>query len=334
MAEHEILAPSRITDLPPTTTGGPGEDLSKTELMLKLRRRFLYAWNHPKWKRWRDQSQEDHDFHSGKEQWPKDIRAQLEGTDRAILQINEIRPVVEVVTGFERASRLEIRPVPEGPEDIENVTILSRIMKRASKDQELDFVMSDGFKEGVIGGLAVWFVGIDYTEDPINGRLVMIKTKRGSVIWDPDRERYDLGDAREVFWHKMVAVDLIKAQYPDKADLIESALTLVKQTAAGPADTVIPSQDPRDAYKTDSLDSISFYDGARDEVRIMEVWYRVWDRIHLIADKRRNTVEEIPKGPDVLRLARALAEQDPEVKVIERFRKRIEMSVILPAINM
>lgn len=316
-------------------SGLPGVNGDAADRVKRLKQRFLYCWNHPIWVKWRKESKEDFDFNSGVGQWREEERRKLESESRACLTINEIRPVIEIITGYEKSSRLEVRPVPEGAEDLEDINVMHRVMKRVAQDQEAEFTLSDQFKDGVIGGLGVVYVGVDYLDDPVHGRVLIHKCRPGEVVWDPDWQRYDLSDARDVYWHKMVAVDIIKATYPEQAEEIEKALELLKSSDPGRTH-MIPSLDPKDAYKTTSIEAVQFYDWMRDEVRVIEGWYRTWEPVWLLADKVRNSIDEIdPPTPEMLKFARDLAATDPEnIKVIRRLRRRLQMTVFLPVIDL
>lgn len=304
----------------------------------RLSKRFLYAWAHPLWDRWRTEAKEDLEFVAGTGQWEKGVAQKLRREERTVLTINEVRPVVEVLSGYERGSRLEIRAVPEGPEDAEDVTILNHLMKRAMDDQDGLFTMSDGFKEGVTCGLAVFYLGVDYTEDPIHGKAILLKARPGEVLWDPDAQKYDLDDAREIFWQKMVPTDVLKAAFPEHAETIDDALEPLGATLDQGTGGALPMRDPRDGYSrfAEHLDGagIPFYDPIRDEIRVLEVWYRDWQTVHLLVDGTRNTVEKIPEGDAVtLKAARKMAKLDPKVRVVTRQQKIWQMTTILPSLG-
>jgi len=300
----------------------------------RLQRRFAYAWAHPLWRRWREEAVEDLAFVTGTGQWDAETVEKLRQQDRAVLTINEIRPVVEVLVGYERASRLEIKPIPEGEEDLENVSVLGRLLKRVMHDSDGDFILSDGFKEGVITGLAVWKADLDYDQDTIHGVPVLVPCKLGEVLWDPDAMAYDLRDARDVFWHKMVPLDELIAQYPEREADLRDALDALGTGDPTGAPLAVEHADAKDRYaSSEGPGGLPFYDEAREEVRVLEAWYRDWMTVHLLVDTRANTVEELDDEPTILGAARALAAADAAIKVVARRRRKIEMCVLLPALG-
>ena len=317
----------------------PIEDSPARERVRRLRQRFLYCLNHPKWVRFREQADEDFKFYNGTGQWDEELRRSLEAQGRPALTINRVRPIVQTVIGYERGARMDLRPVPTtvgtSPPDeamIRNVMIFGRLMKKVNQDQKGEFVLSRGFKDGVIGGMGAWYFGVDYLDDPVHGRVHMVRVKYKDFLYDPDCSCYDLEDAREIFWHKLVPVEVLKAQYADAADDIDDALSALPTDTPG-STHALPSRDPFDGYRTQSQDAaLTLWDDERREVRVVEAWFQTWETVKLLLDKRQNRVETIPDDPVARQLARDLAAADPEqIRLVDQRRRRWEMSVFLPA---
>jgi hypothetical protein len=318
---------------PDWAAASPDQPAAAQARVDRLRQRFVEYWTHPLWQRWRRQAGEDYLFVIG-EQWDPDVRRKLEAQERTVLTINEIRPVVEVLTGYERSARLEAKPIPEGREDLENVTLLGRLMKREMDNQDGEWILSEGFKDGVVTGLGTWRVGINYDSDPIHGEVELRKIRLGEWLADPYSERYDWSDAREQFWHRMVPVDDVVAAWPDHETDIRRAVETYAVAAGKVREQIVEGVDPLDNYRRrDILDAISFYDETAHEVRIVEAWFREWETVHLLVDLREDRVEEIPDDPVTLEAARAWAQRDEDVRVIRRQRRVVKMSVILPALG-
>lgn len=325
--------PGAFLGAPDVAPPHPSQSEAVRERLDRLRRRFLAYWAHPFWERWRREAAEDQAFATG-QQWDEGIRRRLAAQERSVLTINEIRPVVEVLTGYERGSRLQLRPIPEGREDLADVTVLGRLLKRVQADADVDWTQSEGFREGLVTGLAVYYCGISYEHDPIHGRPELQKVRMGEVIWDPDWQRYDLSDARGIFWHKMVPIETLIAAYPEHEEVLRDAVEVYAATADRLRESVVRAPDPRDAYRRDSLDSLALYDELADEVRVVEAWEPTWETLWVLVDKREERVEELPDDPQVRAVARKLADLDPDVRVVRQQRRRWTMSIFLPAIGL
>ena len=315
---------------PPDMPRPDGDD--KAALAAYLTQRFLDTWQHPFWTNFRRQCQEDHDFHTGGPgQWDKTQRAKLISKEKAALSINAIRPVIRMIEGYEAATPLEAKPIPVGQEDAAHTEVFERVFKHASKQAQTEFESSAIFKDGIIGGLGVGYVGVDYTDDFIHGTPSMQRVPWDEFVYDPGARRYDLLDARELFWAKMVAVDDLKAQFPTKAEEIDAALSRV--SAAGPLAGLsgldLPARDRQDGYKAPPGVALSMYDPQHREVLVVEGWYRVWKWESVLLDKRLNRVTPLP--PEVVSVGQVLAQADPLVTIVKKPRREFEMCVFLPA---
>lgn len=328
---------SGIADTPVVAAPSTEQSEAAQERVQHLTERFIYAWTHPRWQRWRREAEEDWRFVSGVGHWPDDLRARLEEQQRVILSLNQIRPVIEVLTGYERASRLESRPIPEGPEDLEAVTLLGKLLKRVQYDLEVDWVHSECFKNGVVTGFGCLYVGIDYGDDPVHGKPDLELCEQFEVVCDPDFRRYDAQDAREWFRHRMVAIDELIARWPEHEAAIRQAVEEGPDAPGRPARAVV-HYDVRDPYKAKPTETgegtLTFYDAKREEVRVLDAWYRDWETQWVLADKRENRVTELPEDPMVLEAARALAKYDDKVRLVKHKRRIIKESVILPALGL
>jgi hypothetical protein len=322
-----------FTDPPRFPPASPDQSEAAQARVERLRQQFLEYWSHPLWQRWRRQAAEDYAFVIG-EQWNPETRRRLEAADRAVLTINEVRPVIEVLTGYERAARLDAKPIPEGREDLENVTLLARLMKREMDNRDAEWTLSEGFKDGIVTGLGVWRIGISYEDDPIHGQPELRKLRLGEWLADPAAEQTDFSDARAQFWHRMVPLEDVIAQWPEHEDAIRRAAETYAAAGASLGTQVTEAVHPTDAYRqTDVLDAIAWFDEVAGEVRAVEAWYREWETVHLLVNLLDGTVEEIPDDPIALAAARAWAEKDPDVRIIRRQRRVVRQSTILPALG-
>ena len=330
--DGDISPDARLNPL----SGDPSENRVR-----RLKQRFFAAWHHPKWVRHREESKEDMGFHSGVGQWDEALKRKLNAQGRPAITINRIRSVNETVIGFERASRVEPRPVPDvvgntPPDELakDTISVFARLLKKVVRDQEAQHVESDGFKDGEIGGLGAWHVGIDYSDDLVHGRPCLCKIRPGDLVYSPSADRYDLEDATEVFWHKLVPLEMLTGLYPDQEDDIEAALRSLPPNTPG-ATHELPTRNPTDGYKTVPGEiAMTLWDPEYQEVRIIEAWYQVWNPVHLLLNRETSSVEEVEEGSDALALARDLASGNPNVyKVVAKRRRSWETSIFLPATN-
>ena len=140
------------------------------------------------------QIQDDFEFALGN-QWKDEDKRTLERAGVLPLTINQIKPMIKIITGIERQSRSDYVAFPEGSEDELLSEIVTKLLKNVVKRSVADKKLSDMFKEGIVGGLSYIEPYLDYTHDLINGDLRLRKINANRVFFS-EGEEYDLSDRR------------------------------------------------------------------------------------------------------------------------------------------
>src|SRR5438105_7481404 len=176
----------------------PADDLAD-----RFRRWYLEFSAHKTWKDWLQESDEDLNFYvGGKGQWG--LRGNYEDYERlvqerrAAVSMNHIQSIVDVMSGYEIANRLDLKAMPQGNADAESARLMSWFLKFAQEETNCQDELSEMFEDGNITGLACIEVGVDYTgEKPVNGEITLERLRPGrEIIWDPHWRKYDLSDCR------------------------------------------------------------------------------------------------------------------------------------------
>lgn len=339
MAKDTLLADS-LTGLAAAAAQGASQAPVGEEDSLAIRARawFVEAYHHPLWVKYRTEAEEDVGFYVGGEgQWSKDgSKADLDrikGQNRAAVSINHIQAIVDVLTGFERQNRFDPKVLPQGDEDEGDARLMTWLLKFIREQTDAPARESATFEDGVISGMGAVNVRIDWTEDPLNGKIDLQNLKPGvNVLWDGEWEKDDLSDARYVLLWKQVFVKDLIAQHPEHADAIRGALNAAESGFG--AGGKLTEGDPRDGYGSvreqaqDAELGRLFYDETEDRVLVLEAWYRDYESVWIVSNKLAGIVHEAESES----VAREAAKSDPDhLTVIERHRKVIKMGVTLPA---
>ncbi|HXH13420.1 MAG TPA: hypothetical protein VNP04_27050 [Alphaproteobacteria bacterium] len=317
---------------------GPDDDLAH-----RARAWFVEAMQHPLWTRYREQSKEDLGFYIGGEnQWVRDGSAEdleaLKQRQKAIITVNHCQAIVDVLTGFERNNRFDLRASPQGSEDAQGAELWSWILKWVQDKTEFHELKSECFEDGIIRGMSCLHIGLDWTNDPVNGDIVVeVLTPGEDIIWDPRWTKYDLSDARYVIRFKWAYVEDLKAQYPEHADEIERGVIEVSASiAAGePRLTTDGSWAGGDAYgfvrghpRQSPVVESMFFD--KDEMRalVLEVWYRTYETVWLVVNRQTHDIHEAESKAE----AEEMAASAPDImEVVRRSKRKIRMGVVIPA---
>jgi hypothetical protein len=202
-----------------------GEDTFEAEITSKdkdLRRELLA---HRKvvekhYDKWDTVAKEDYKFALG-DQWTEEERNLLKEQSRPCLTFNRIRPLINVVSGYQRENSARIKVNPEGGEDRIFSEVMDRGIKHVDKRSHLTFKFGYWFDDGLYCGKG-WLEAImTFDHDPIRGELRFKQRSPYQIKADPDNNEYDLNEgANYVFKFVRLSRSKIKELYPGKSALI------------------------------------------------------------------------------------------------------------------
>ncbi len=177
----------------------------------------------------RSEADKDEAFYMG-DQWSADDKAILDREKRPHLVFNEIFPIVNLVSGFQRQNRSDVKAfnVKGGTRKIAD--IITKLIKHIMYHSDGHFESSRQFEDGIIGGEGYMVLDIDYTNDVINGDIAIKRVKRNNIYIDPHHESYDMSDAKFAFICEWVDKDRIKEMFPKKAGELDGATIDSKDT--------------------------------------------------------------------------------------------------------
>ncbi len=196
--------------------------------------RYKYASEH--FASWNTEAKEDYEFALG-DQWTDEDRQALKDQARPCLTFNRIRPIINIVSGYQRENSARIKVNPEGGEDRIFSEVMDRAIKFVEKISHLNHKMGYWFDDGCYCGKG-WLEGIiTYDKDPIRGELQFKQRTPYQILPDPDFKEYDLNDGCRYCFK---VVKLTKAElldlYPGKKTVIEN---LDNDTSDDPTQTIV-----------------------------------------------------------------------------------------------
>ncbi len=166
---------------------------------------------------WRTIAEEDKKFYWS-QQWQADDLAALKKQGRPALTYNEIKPVVNLLSGIQRQNRYDLKAFSRtGGSDL-TAQIVSLLIKDIEDQSNAEFEYSRQFVDGLITAKGFIEANVDYEHDYINGNITIERLDPFNVKIDPSSVKYDISDAEFVFvetWHTKAKLKLI---YPEKKD--------------------------------------------------------------------------------------------------------------------
>lgn len=311
------------------------------EFCARFRQWYAEAMSAPLWKEWVAESDEDMDFYiGGKRQWQvKGSYAdydKLVGDKRSAVSINHIMSIVDILSGYERGNRLDIKAMPQGDGDNEPAQLMSHFLKYAEEQTNATDILSEMFEDGNIRGMDVAKIGVDYTgEKPVNGEIFITRLQPGpnkEVIWDPYWTKYDLSDARYIIESKWAFLLDLEAEYPEYKAQLREAVGQLRQVMGDNKSSARTGKDNYGFVRGHPVESLEhermFYDERDNRLLVCEVYYHVYETKFSVFDRKSGKIEKC----DTYGEAATLVASDPDNMKLHRSEsKRVRMGSVIPA---
>ena len=153
-------------------------------------------------------------------QWNVDDIAALKAQKRPALTINKILSTVSTVLGQQIQNRAEVtfRPASGAPPEIAET--LTKVYAQIQNDNQLQWVRSDVFSDGIIRSRGFFDVRLDFTDSMV-GEVRIEQLNSKNILIDPDAEEYDPDKWNDVIITKWMTPQDIEILYSkEDADLL------------------------------------------------------------------------------------------------------------------
>lgn len=268
------------------------------------------------------------DFFAGLQWDPTDL-ALLKAYRRPALTINKILSTVSNVLGEQIYNRSEItfRPRNEGATSAV-ADALTKVFMQISDNNQLPWVRSDVFADGVITSRGFYDVRLDFS-DALRGEVRISQLNPRNVLIDSDADTYDPEGWSDVVTTKWMTGDMIELLYgKDKADQLRSR--------ASASDTYGFDAFDDNTDKFGSNYSIGF-SGLTDQlatqtlrnIRVIERQWRKLDKVEHFVDIATGDMREVPKEMlDDRKLLAFHLTKNPGLTVTKKLIRRVRWTVV------
>ncbi|TCL39959.1 hypothetical protein EV210_101157 [Anaerospora hongkongensis] len=169
---------------------------------------------------WRVEAREDIEFFCGK-QWDDRDRQILNEQGRPTLTINRIKPLINLLSGYQRLNRFEPEFLPRTKNDIDLCSVRKGVTKYIMDQCDYASVESAVFLDGSICGRGWFEVCYDWDYASLDGDIKIKRVSPMDIYPDPESVAPDYSDAKFLFRCKWADKDELKAVYPQHADIID-----------------------------------------------------------------------------------------------------------------
>jgi hypothetical protein len=235
---------------------------------------------------WRQEAQEDYDFVAG-QQWTDAEVKDFEEQHRPTLTINRIKPIINVVSGYQRVNRYDIDFKPRTGDDIDICQVRKGVTKYIMDECDFDAQESQAFLDAIISGLGWFSVGYRWDDEIGDGSAFVNREDPFGIYVDPEAHKSDFSDAKYICRARWVDKDELKIQFPEHADAIEAAYNVYDNAESDYTQRKI---------KADTL----WFKAETQKIRLVECWYKTREQVTLIRLMDGTEIEEEDLTMDML----------------------------------
>jgi hypothetical protein len=262
----------------PLSVGEKERKKSDTELIKEVRELFKSARELES--KPREQAEKAEKMYGG-EQWKDSDRQSLEAANRACLTINEIEPKIDLLSGYQRQNRQDLRFLPIEGGDAKVAELLNVVVKNICDSTDVEYEETEVFEDALIAGRGMWHVYLDRDEN-LEGDLKVEYWPQKDVYFGPfnRKDQKDLEYLCKVKWFSKAKLEQL---FPDKAKDLKAELDVAKDLAE---DEFIHDSQSGDRYSEEEGEPTyheaidpDFINIAKKEFRLIECWRKEYKRV-------------------------------------------------------
>lgn len=247
--------------------------------------------------------------------WLPTERAALVQQRRMVLELNKIRRVVNLYSGYERENRMSTVVAPIEDSDENTADLLSDVMIYTYDKGSAHHVISEAFEHSLKTGLSILGIYLDYSRDKVNGDIKFYWKPFNALMLDPYFTKRDLSDCDQASTRDLLSREQVKCLLPwvdpTTIDLIPTGIRDNKYQYLG-------------IYRQYNSTYI-----AKNLLTYDQYWIRVNKPQKYLVDMETGVTEEwYGDKKDEKELNRILKE-NPQINLVHAFKRTVELNIIV-----
>ncbi len=146
--------------------------------------------------------------------WTNLEKSKLIKQNRMVLELNKIRRVVNLYSGYERENRTATVCTPIEGSDVRTADQFSNVMYYVYDKANADYVVSEAFEHSLKTGLSIIGLYMDYSRDKVNGDIKLYWKPFNALMLDPYFTKRDLSDCDQASTRDLLSKEQIKSMLP------------------------------------------------------------------------------------------------------------------------
>lgn len=265
-------------------------------------------------------------------QWDSNDLALLKASRRPALTINKIISTVSTVLGEQIFNRTDIafKPRNEGATG-EVADALTKVFMQIADNNQLSWVRSDVFCDGVVTGRGFFDVRLDFS-DSMRGEVRIEQLNPKNVLIDCDADEYDPSKWSDVVVTKWLSPDQIELLYGKKdADLLR---TRSESYFPYGYDSIDNDRDrfgaPRGIGWPVNTVSMQEFNNVRN-IRVIERQHKQLDKVLHFVNLTSGDTRVVPDDWDEERISAYLM-KNPDIATSKKLIQRIRWTVVADSV--
>lgn len=247
--------------------------------------------------------------------WTNLERSKLERQNRMVLELNKIRRVVNLYSGYERENRTQTVCAPVEGSNEQTADQFSNVMYYAYEKGNADYIFSEAFEHALKTGLAIVGIYMDYSKDKVNGDIKFYWKPFNAVMLDPYFTKRDLSDCDQASTRDLLSKEMVKAMLPGVDPKI------IDDIPTGIRDNKYQYLGIYRQYNSTYI--------AKHLVTYDQFWQRVNKPQKYLVDMETGVTEEWDGTPEEEQELKESLEQLPQLKLINSHKRTCELSIIV-----
>ena len=271
----------------------------------------------------RKSAEDSEKFYKG-DQWERDIKDRLISESRSALTINEIEPKIDLLSGYQRQNRIDIKYFPVEGGDAAVAEVLNILVKNILEQNNFDYEETESFEDCLITGRGFFNVYVDYDKN-IEGDIVIESFPWESVYLGPHRKK-NLADLEYLIKSQWQSSARVKRTWPEKADKISEIFSFFDNESS--VERTIKEDYGRDSGAGHELYPFAdpdLVDIARKNINVLECWRKEYYKVTILVNPEIGLYQSTMGWTDE---EIAKAKRIPGISSIDINKTRMRVSVI------
>jgi hypothetical protein len=283
-----------------------------TEVVNKFNQFYYDAWR--TWGVYYSAAYRDLRAYAG-DNWLTQEKMYLEQQKRMVLELNKIRRVINLYSGYERENRTSTVVSPIEGADEETAEQLTDVMLYIYDKANAHYTCSEAFDHSLKTGLSIIGIYMDYSRDKVNGDIKFYWKPFNALMMDPYFTKRDLSDCDQAATRDLLSKSQVKALLPFiDPSVIENIPTGIRDN------------------KYQYLGIYRQYNSAYIAKNLLtydQYWRRYNKEQKYLIDTKTGISQEYNGSREEEKQLKLILEQAPHLQLINSYKSTVELNIIV-----